>query len=286
MKELEVAGGIPNFFGHQRFGTTRPITHLVGKAIVKGDFGKAAMIFLAKPSVHEHPSSRQARRELQSTRDFKQALKNFPKQLRYERLMLVYLVEKPDDFVGAFRQLPIKLQSFFVQAYQSYLFNRFLTERIKNGVPLNKVEIGDWVVGIERSGLPMVKMARLVNKDNLTEIADSLRRGKVRVALPIVGCKHRLSQSALGQAEKQILQEEGVRTENFRISGAPTMGARGGMRAVVAPATDFKLLDVSASVNSLRRHKATLGFVLLRGCYATVLLREMMKPRNPIVSGF
>ena len=130
-------GGIPNFFGHQRFGTTRPITHLVGKAIVEGDFEKAAMLYLAKPSVHEHPSSRNARAELRSTRDFKQALNNFPKQLRFERLMLSYLVEKPDDFVGAFTRLPVKLQGLFVQAYQSYLFNRFLSERIKNGCSLN-----------------------------------------------------------------------------------------------------------------------------------------------------
>ncbi|HLN90179.1 MAG TPA: tRNA pseudouridine(13) synthase TruD, partial [Candidatus Binatia bacterium] len=56
MQELEVIGGIPNFFGHQRFGTTRAITHLVGKLLVQGNFEEAAMLFLAKPSVHEHPS--------------------------------------------------------------------------------------------------------------------------------------------------------------------------------------------------------------------------------------
>ena len=27
-----------NFFGYQRFGSRRPITHLVGKSIVKGDY--------------------------------------------------------------------------------------------------------------------------------------------------------------------------------------------------------------------------------------------------------
>ena len=131
MQEINQVGGIPNFYGHQRFGTTRPITHLVGKAILKGDFQEAAMIFLAKPSPDEHPSSRQARTELQETRDFKLALEHFPKQLRYERSMLNYLAEKPDDFTGAFRTLPAKLQALFVQAYQSYLFNRFLSERVK-----------------------------------------------------------------------------------------------------------------------------------------------------------
>ncbi len=63
IQELEAIGGIPNFFGHQRFGTTRPITHLVGKAIIQGDFEEAAMLFLAKPSLYEHPASRQARQE-------------------------------------------------------------------------------------------------------------------------------------------------------------------------------------------------------------------------------
>ena len=42
--EIDLLGGIPNFYGHQRFGTRRPITHLVGKAMVNDDFEKAAMI--------------------------------------------------------------------------------------------------------------------------------------------------------------------------------------------------------------------------------------------------
>jgi tRNA pseudouridine13 synthase len=29
-----------------------------------------------------------------------------------------------------------------------------------------------------------------------------------------------------------------------------------------------------------------LGFVLYKGCYATVLLRELMKPADPIAAGF
>ena len=161
MQELDLIGGIPNFFGHQRFGTTRPITHLVGKAIVNGDFEKAAMLFLAKPSVHEHPASRQARQDLQDTGDFKAAQQNFPKQLRFERIMLNYLADNPRDFVGAFQRLPLKLQALFVQAHQSYLFNRFLSERLKHGLHLNEALSGDYVVGIERSGLPLTSLLKL-----------------------------------------------------------------------------------------------------------------------------
>jgi tRNA pseudouridine13 synthase len=36
--ELSALNGCPNFFGHQRFGTTRPVTHLVGKHILQGEW--------------------------------------------------------------------------------------------------------------------------------------------------------------------------------------------------------------------------------------------------------
>ncbi len=258
----------------------------MGKAIVEGAFEKAARLFLAKPSVHEHPSSRTARTELQSTWDFKQALQNFPKQLRYERLMLKYLVEKPDDFVGAFRQLPIKLQALFVQAYQSYLFNRFLSERIKSGFSLNEAEVGDFVVSVERSGLPMVTAAKMVSAEMVSEVNKLIKAGKLRVALPLIGLKQRLSQGVMGQIEQQILEEEGIAMESFRISAIPNISGRGGVRAVTAPIKDFKLQGVSTCATVQGAREADLSFMLLRGSYATVLLREIMKPSNPMISGF
>ena len=108
-KELERFGGVPNFFGHQRFGTRRAITHLVGKHIVKGDWETAAMTFLAKPSEHEHPDTRFARKELWNTRDFAQAFSSFPFRLGHERAMLAHLSKHPKDYVGAFHQLPLRL---------------------------------------------------------------------------------------------------------------------------------------------------------------------------------
>jgi tRNA pseudouridine13 synthase len=286
MQELEAAGGIPNFFGHQRFGTTRPITHLVGKAIVKGDFEKAALLFLAEPSVYEHPESRQARRELQATQNFKQALQGFPKQLRYERLMLAHLVKKPSDFVGAFRRLPVKLQTLFVQAYQSFLFNRFLSERIRNGSALNTAEVGDYVVNVERSGLPMVKTAKLVNATALTETNEAIQEGRMRVALPLVGARQRLSKGVIWQIEQRILEAEDAKAEDFNVNALPEISGRGELRAIISPIKNFKVQGTSRVADNLKTHQASLDFMLLRGSYATVLLREIMKPKNPITAGF
>ena len=285
MQELDAIGGIPNFFGHQRFGTTRPITHLVGKALVRGDFEEAAMLFLAKPSVHEHPASRQARQELETSKNIKQALENFPKQLRFERLMLNHLANNPSDFIGAFQSLPLKLQALFVQAHQSFLFNRFLSERVTRGLPLNEAVVGDYVVGVERSGLPLTTLSKIATAENLAEVNAQVKAGRLRVALPIFGVKQKLSQGIMGQIENVVLEQEGVEAENLRFNELSRVGGKGGLRTVVTPVRDFKLQNVLADADG-KGSQAKVSFMLLRGSYATVVLREIMKPSDLITAGF
>jgi tRNA pseudouridine13 synthase len=282
--EVAAAGGIPNFYGHQRFGTTRAITHLVGKAMVQGYMEEAAMIFLAKPSPHEHPESMRIRAELQATHDFPRALADFPSQLRFERMMLMHLVENAGDFSGAFRRLPLKLRLLFVQAWQSYLFNRFLSARIRCGFALGKAEIGDYVMSVERSGLPMIKTGKIVTTANVSEVNNSISAGKMRVAMPIFGAKQRLSEGAVGELEKRILEEEGADARGFGVPEMPEVNAKGELRAAVCPLKNFAAGTVLPDADGA--FQAALEFNLLRGAYATVLLREIMKPTDLIAAGF
>ncbi|MGQ9507389.1 MAG: tRNA pseudouridine(13) synthase TruD [Candidatus Bathycorpusculaceae bacterium] len=286
IEELEMVGGIPNFFGHQRFGTVRPITHIIGKALIKGNFKKAIMLFLAKPSPYEHPKSRKAREKLQKTQDFRQALKSFPKQLHYERLMLKHLAQKPQDFTGAFRRLPIKLRELFPQAYQAYLFNKFLSKRIVNGLPLNKAEVGDYVVSMQRSGLPLLTMYRIVKAETKAEINEAIKTGRMRLALPLIGFKQKPSEGVQGEVEKQILSEEGVTSENFKINLMPEISPKGELRTALTPLNNFQLKEVSADSANPSKRMAKISFTLHRGSYATILLREIMKPRNLLKAGF
>jgi tRNA pseudouridine13 synthase len=279
IQEITQIGGIPNYFGHQRFGTTRPITHLVGKALSQGNFEEATMMFLGKPSPYEHPESRKARIQLQETHDFKAAAENFPKQLRFERMMLRHLADNPTDYVGAFQRLPQKLQALFVQAHQSYLFNRFLSERMKRGLPLNEAVAGDFVVGVERSGLPMTPMEKSVTEENLAQINASVKAGKLRVALPIVGIRPKLSGGIMGEVEQEVLASEGLGDKAVWLNELSRAGGKGCLRTALTPVKDFKL--IGAEEGCVRT-----SFMLLRGCYATILLREIMKPQDLVTAGF
>lgn len=141
----ELGGGFPNFFGVQRFGVVRPITHLVGKFILGGDFENAVLVYLAGVYEGESKESVEARKFLSDTRDFKEALKRFPKHLGYENAMLNHLAGYPTDYIGALRKLPKKLRWMFVHAYQSYVFNRALSRYIEVGEDVERLPL----VGLE-----------------------------------------------------------------------------------------------------------------------------------------
>ncbi len=130
------AKGVPNYFGYQRFGITRPNTHLVGRELVKGDLEGAVMQYLGSPYDTESNENQRARSYLEDMRDYRGALELYPKGLKYERAMLDALAKNPHDYAGALRRLPKKLGGLLVHAYQAYLFNRMLNAMIDAGMEL------------------------------------------------------------------------------------------------------------------------------------------------------
>lgn len=117
---------IPNFFGPQRFGGKRPITHLVGKEIVSGNFEEAVKIYLTKTYWEGNDEAVGARKNLEDSWNYQEALDNFPGYLKYERQMLMSLVRK-EDYLKALNKLPLGLRMLFVNAYQSWIYNLTLS---------------------------------------------------------------------------------------------------------------------------------------------------------------
>jgi tRNA pseudouridine13 synthase len=283
--ELAALGGAPNFFGHQRFGTVRPITHLVGKAIVEGNLEEAAFIFLAYSSGWEHSAMIEARKKLREAKDFKEALNDFPVYFKYERLMLKHLVSYPNDFLGAFRELPRKLRELFVQALQSFLFNRFLSERIRQGISLNEVNVGDFVLPFDEHGLPS-KSGETATTESLAKLNKAVAEGKACVAIPLVGFRQLLSSGVQKEIEQKILEEENAKSQDFEVSAMHEVDAGGGLRAVLTPLIDFVADKPIQDSKTVSKCELRLRFALHKGSYATIPLRELMKPQNPVEAGF
>ncbi|MDD1749051.1 MAG: tRNA pseudouridine(13) synthase TruD, partial [Methanothrix sp.] len=84
----------------------------------------------------------------------------------------------------------------------------------------------------------------------------------------LVGYETSLAKGAEGEIEQEVLQEEKVHPEDFRIPANPDLGSRGARRTA--------LLKVSPEVR-VKEGFLELEFFLPAGSYATVVLREYMK---------
>lgn len=86
--------GVPNYFGQQRFGSRRPVTHRVGLAVLRGDWEGAVMAYVGDPRESEPSDTQAARRFVEETRDWRAATEEFPGGLRYERAICGRLAER------------------------------------------------------------------------------------------------------------------------------------------------------------------------------------------------
>jgi tRNA pseudouridine13 synthase len=276
LEELGALGGAPNFYGYQRFGTVRPITHIVGRALAKGDLWGALMEFLARPFEGEPPDAFAARMELYEGGDFAKALSAYPRRLRFERIALRALNRNPSDPLGAFRRLPHGLRRLFVEAYQSYLFNRVLSERIRRGLGLQFVEEGDLVSPLAADGLPHGE-PEPVRDPEAANLA--IEEGRACLVIPVFGYAVRLSEGAQGEIERGILREEGISLKSFYIGAMPEASCAGKYRRALLPITDLRC-------ERLGEGDLKFKFFLTREGYATAVMRELIKPEDPAGQGF
>ena len=271
----ELEKGAPDFFGVQRFGENRPVTHVVGEAMAKGNFKDAALTYIARPFPDETEDIRHARKYVQDTGDFKGGLKIYPLRLQFERAMMNYLIAHPDDHVGAFRVLSPNLQKMFLHAYQSYIFNIILSRRIEAGLSINEAYDGDVVCFKNEVGMPDTSRLQKVTLDNLEGINNLIGRGRAFVTAPLVGYDTRFSEGRQGEIERDIIRELNIDTEGFKVSGMPEIASKGLRREIVMHVKP-EFLVMEDEVNE-GKTKVVLEFTLPKGSYATVVLREYMK---------
>lgn len=267
--ELRSSGGFPNFFGAQRFGEVRPITQEVGRWLVRGDVGRAVDVYLtARPAGGRPGVGDEARAAYSEHRDAGRALREFPSEYTFERTLLEHLA-RGQDAERAFRALSRELRLLFVHAYQSLLFNRWLSARYRAGLSLQAPVEGDRVLRLGREGTVRSQEAVPVAPDNLAECSELVRRGGAMVAGPLVGYGTPIEPGPVGALLSNLLAEQEVRPEDWKLPKAPEVASRGAWRPILLPVPPVGLSAGAADV--------VFRFALPKGAYATVFLREFLK---------
>ena len=261
---------VANFYGYQRFGLKGGVNRKAGKAIVEKDFARATGLILSEPREGEDEEAKEARRLCGEGR-YGEAVPLFSYRQDMERRVASHLSQKPGDNVGALRRIPIPIRRLLVNSYQAYLFNLALSRAVADGIDLSNATSGDNWASLKEGGLTVGRVHGV--KEEVP------KEGAAAVPLiQIVGYAYRNYGSRFDAVLAEVIREEGVSPGSFYIKEAEEMSSEGGFRPAPLLSSDL----------SFKREERgfVLEFSLGKGEYATVLLREVLKPEQPQLAGF
>lgn len=245
---------ILNFYGYQRFGSRRAVSHLIGKALLQRNFDLAVEVLLSYTSEYDFAENNKIREALKDKTNYQKIFDDVPPQMDIERMVLKEMIEH-DDALKALRAMPISLRRFFIEAYQSFIFNRTVSMAH---------EIG------ENLFAPQADDVCYDKDDNLGRYQNDPEQ---KLAIPLVGYSYSKRNRFDYQISK-ILGEEQMSTKDFFVKEMQEISGEGGFRHAVMLCRDFAV------------NPPYVSFTLSRGSYATMLLREIIKPSDPVAAGF
>lgn len=244
--------GVPNWYDTQRFGR-RGDNAVLGLALVRGRLDEYFELMLGGSDHERDPAVRAARQAFEDG-ELDGALKLWPSRDNFERKAL-HAIKDYGPTWKALKKLPQKVKQLQVSAVQSLLFNRVLERRFDD---YDKVWEGD--LAQKANG------AYFAVED---EQAEQSRAESFEISPtgPVFGHKMRTPAGRAAVLEEGVLHEERLTREDFDIGQG--LSQKGDRRPLRFPVGEVGTSFLDGAL--------TLKFFLPKGCYATVLLREITK---------
>lgn len=255
---------VMNYFGDQRFGSARHGKGWIARALIAGDFDTALKLAIATP----------ARKDTGRTREFTRlAAEKWGQWKHLARALPACPERKPIELLAggaemaqAFAALPAFLQSMYVEAYQSHLWNES-ARRVAKMLSPEGPGTGDQT-RVLRSSDAYGEMLFPVHA-----IVNDLWRSQ---EMPLLAPKT-IFDGPWAEAAKEALAEEGVAKADLKIPGLARPFFGEARRALFVQAERYAA-DASEPDELEKRPnrlKRTVRFDLPRGSYATVVLRAL-----------
>ncbi len=171
------------------------------------------------------------------------------KQYRRACYMLRLKWEK-GDYIGSLRKLGKRLLRFYVNSYQSWLFNKVLYEYFK--LKYKNYKKIDYTAG---------------------EFIFSSERVK-NFKIPIFGFLTEFENKEIEEIYSKIIKEENIDKENFVFRDIPEISSEGNERDLIVELKDLNVKYETDESNK-GKLKAILNFSLRPGSYATIVVKKM-----------
>jgi tRNA pseudouridine13 synthase len=206
----------PNYFDEQRFSKSNVER---GEALVRKEFKTAV--------------------ELEHSKECKQHLQKIP-----------------TDFVGALKQVPMRLLRLYVNSYQSRMWNETLTKYLRQKGKITKEE--DYSQG---------KLVFVENPELFKELN-----------VPIIGfdAEELEADTEVKKIIVEIMQEEKLDYADFIIKQIPQLTLEGELRKAFTEVKELVVGKEEKDELNKGKKKIKVSFTLGKGSYATMAVRAMV----------
>lgn len=254
--------GAPNYFGPQRFGH-RGDAGRIGEALLREDWATAVDLVAGSPTELDTGDVLEARR-LFAEGAYADSAARWPRGFEDCAAVARKMGTTDGDAARAARALPRRARNFFVSAWQSMYFNAILAERLRRAD-----------VGIERpleGDLAYLHANGAVFRvDDPAAEEPRARAFEISPSGPLVGERVLLGEGLAGEIERDVLAT--TLADGPLLSRATDHGGRGGRRALRIAPRDLSSEGGEDEHGSF----VEVSFSLDPGCYATTLLREVVR---------
>ncbi|ORY23532.1 pseudouridine synthase [Naematelia encephala] len=215
--------GFINFYGMQRFGTSAMPTHVTGLYMLRSQWAQAVDSILCLRE-GEHPDCMRGRLAWLEDGDYEKALELMPRRCVAERCIWESWKRQGriEDKLGALSSIPRNLRTMYVHAYQSYIWNLAVSERIKlsSTSPL----VGDLVIvaGDEEEVPPAKGDGKRKWETTSSQEVKELAEGDLAnhtifdVVMPLPGWNVDYPGGEIGELYGKIMKADGLDPQRMR----------------------------------------------------------------------
>ena len=234
--------GFINYFGLQRFGKGGTKSHEFGKAILKSDWESCVNMLFTPRAGDRHNIARA--KELYAEKNYAGAMNTLPESMFAEKCVLQKLASKPTDFSGAYNSIQKNARLICAHAYQSYLWNKATSRRLKahGHAPI----VGDLVLAAASSAAGAVPEQNVAESSSQPAVvvltAEDVASGRFTIediVLPLPGYESIYPENEIGAYYDELFAADGLTRRSYD-SCSPAYREKGVYRKLVQRPKDFE----------------------------------------------
>jgi tRNA pseudouridine13 synthase len=255
--------GIPNYFDDQRFGSLGQSRQFIAQPWCLGDYQQALFLALAEPNSHDRPRETGQKAILRENWGQWNRCKELLDR-SHRRSIITYLVDHPTGFKRALALLRSDLRSIYVAAFQSGLWNLWLSKILDQRFAPRVLSM-DSALG--PLSLPLIDEKLVEDRSWLNSFH-----------LPLPCARQQEWPSEWVGLLDEILLGMGMQRREIRLKYPRDTFFSKGQRAAWLQTNEFQYQWLEDELHA-GKSALQLSFILPRGSYATMIVKILQLSR-------